>query len=71
MEEAAKADEVVLHIQDDELARLIWDRLGLRYQYQRFGVSNAVERLFGCLKQRTRRYYNNINTWKIKTTQQP
>ena len=43
------------------------DRLGLKYQYQRFGVRNVVERFFGYLKQRTKRSYNNINTWKIKS----
>jgi len=32
------------------------DRLGLKYRYQRFGLSNAVERFFGYLKQRTRRF---------------
>jgi len=52
LEDAAKADEV-LHVEGDELLRLIWDRLGLGYQYQRFGVRNIVERFFGYLKQRT------------------
>jgi len=43
------------------------DRLGLKYQYQRFGVRNIVERFFGYLKQRTERFYNNINTWRIQS----
>jgi transposase-like protein len=43
------------------------ERLGLKYRYQRFGLRNAVERFFGYLKQRTRRFYNNINTWRIKS----
>jgi putative transposase len=43
------------------------ERLGLKYQYQTFGIRNAVERFFGYLKQRTRRFYNNINTWSIKS----
>jgi trimethylamine-N-oxide reductase (cytochrome c) len=43
------------------------ERLGLKYKYQRFGLRNAVERFFGYLKQRTRRFYNNINTWSIKS----
>jgi putative transposase len=38
------------------------ERLGLKYQYQTFGIRNAVERFFGYLKQRTRRFYNNIIT---------
>jgi transposase-like protein len=36
------------------------ERLGLKYQYQRFGLRNTVERFFGYLKQRTRRFYINI-----------
>jgi transposase-like protein len=43
------------------------ERLGLKYRYQRFGLRNAVEGFFGYLKQRTRRFYNNINTWRIKS----
>jgi transposase-like protein len=43
------------------------ERLGLKYRYQRFGLRNAVEMFFGHLKQRTRRFYNNINTWSIKS----
>jgi transposase-like protein len=35
------------------------ERLGLKYRYQRLGLRNAVERFFGHLKQRTRRFYNN------------
>jgi transposase-like protein len=47
--------------------RLALERLVLKYQYQRFGIRNSVERFFGYLKQRTRRFYNNINTWSIKS----
>ncbi|MCL7383690.1 MAG: DDE-type integrase/transposase/recombinase [Thaumarchaeota archaeon] len=43
------------------------ERLGLKYKYQRFGLRNAVERFFGYLKQRTKRFYNNINTWRIES----
>jgi putative transposase len=43
------------------------ERLGLKYQYQTFGIRNAVERFFGYLKQRTRRSHNNINTWSINS----
>jgi len=42
------------------------DRIGLKYQYQRFGVRNIVERFFGYLKQKTRRFYS-INSWKIQS----
>jgi transposase-like protein len=47
--------------------RWVLERLGLKYRYQRFGLRNAVGRFFGYLKQRTRRFYNNINTWSIKS----
>jgi len=43
----------------------------VEYTHQRFGGRNTVERFFGYLKQRTKRFYNNINTWKIKTIHQP
>jgi putative transposase len=43
------------------------EMLGLKYQYQTFGIRNAVERFFGYIKQRTRRFYNNINTRSIKS----
>ena len=41
------------------------DRIGLEYRYERFGLRNTVERFFRYLKERTRRFYNNINSWKI------
>jgi hypothetical protein len=40
------------------------ERLGLEYRYQRFGLSNRVERFFGYL---TRRFHNNINSWKAQS----
>jgi transposase-like protein len=43
------------------------DRLELKYRYQRFGLRNVVERFFGYLKQRARRFHNNINTWKTQS----
>jgi transposase-like protein len=43
------------------------ERLGLKYRYQRFGIKDAIERFFGYLKQRIRRFYNNMNMWKIKS----
>jgi transposase-like protein len=45
------------------------ERLGLEYRYQRFGLRNIVERFFGYLKQRTRRFYNIINTWRIQSVE--
>jgi transposase-like protein len=45
------------------------EMLGLKYQHQRFGLRNSVERFFGYIKQRTRRFHNNINTWSIKSVE--
>jgi hypothetical protein len=42
-------------------------RLGIKYDIRRFGLSNPVERFFGYMKQRTRRFHNNINTWKTQS----
>jgi transposase-like protein len=43
------------------------ERLGLKYIYKTFGIRNSVERFFGYLKQRTRKFYNNINSWKTQS----
>ena len=43
------------------------DRIGLEYRYERFGLRNTVERFFRYLKERTRRFYNNINSWKTQS----
>jgi transposase-like protein len=43
------------------------ERLGLKYMYKTFGIRNSVERFFGYLKQRTRKFYNNINSWKTQS----
>ena len=43
------------------------DRLGLEYRYERFSLRNTVERSFRYLKERTGRFYNNINTWRIQS----
>jgi len=37
------------------------DRLGLRYQYQRFGVRNIVERFFRYLKEGTAIFYHKLS----------
>jgi transposase-like protein len=51
----------------DPWYRWALERLGLKYRYQRFGIRNRVERFFRYLKQRTRRFYNNINSWKTQS----
>jgi len=43
------------------------ERLGLEYRHERFGLRNTVERFFRYLKERTERFYNTINTWKIQS----
>ena len=43
------------------------NRLGLEYIHQTFDVRSIVERFSGYLKQRTERFHNNINTWKIQS----
>ena len=45
------------------------DRIGLEYRYERFGLRNVVERFFRYLKEKTERFYNNINTWKIQSVE--
>jgi putative transposase len=45
--------------------RWLLERLDLKSRYQRFGLRNAVERFFGYLKQRTKRFYNNINAIEL------
>ena len=35
--------------------------------YERFGLRNTIERFFRYLKERTERFYNNINTWRIQS----
>jgi len=51
----------------ESVRRWFLERLGLKYRYQRFGLRNAVQRFSGYLKQRTKRFYNNINTLRIKS----
>jgi len=41
-------------------------RLGLEYFHETFGERNRIERWFRKLKERTKRFYNNINTKSVK-----
>jgi len=45
------------------------DRIGLEYRYERFSLRNTIERSFRYLKERTERFYNNINTWRIQSVE--
>ncbi|MEM0262063.1 MAG: hypothetical protein QXN17_05370 [Nitrososphaerota archaeon] len=37
------------------------ERLGLKYEYQRFGMRNRVERFFRYLKERTAVFHNKLS----------
>jgi len=41
-------------------------RLGIEYFHETFGERNRIERWFRKLKERTKRFYNNINTKTVK-----
>jgi len=60
-------DKPIVIVDKSPWYRWALDRLGLKYQYQRFSLRNTVERFFRYLKERTRRFYNNINSWKIQS----
>jgi transposase-like protein len=38
------------------------DRLGLPWEHVTWGKRNAIERLFRTVKERTRRFYNNVSS---------
>jgi hypothetical protein len=40
-----------------------WSKISIREVW----FKESVERFFRCLKRRTRRFYNNINTWKTQS----
>jgi putative transposase len=42
------------------------DRLGITYFHETFGNRNKIERLFRELKNRTKRFYNNVNSKILK-----
>jgi transposase-like protein len=43
------------------------DRLGITYFHKTFGNRNRTGRWFREMKNRTKRFYNNVNTWSIKS----
>jgi transposase-like protein len=45
------------------------DRLGITYLHETFGKRNRIERLFREMKERTKRFYNNVNT-KLKSIEE-
>jgi transposase-like protein len=42
------------------------DRLGITYLHETFGERNRIERWFREMKDRTKRFYNNINAKTLK-----
>jgi len=45
-------------------------RLGLEYFHETFGERNRIERWFRELKERTKRFYNNVNAKTIKSVEE-
>jgi len=41
-------------------------RLGIRYFHETYGERNRMERWFRTLKERTKRFYNNVNSRRVE-----
>jgi transposase-like protein len=50
--------------------RLALDRLGMTYFHETFGNRNKIERWFREMKERTKRFYNNINAKTLKSLEE-
>jgi transposase-like protein len=46
------------------------DRLGITYFHETFGNRNRMERWFREMKERTKRFYNNVNSKKLKCVEE-
>jgi transposase-like protein len=46
------------------------ERLGITYFHETFGKRNKIERLFRELKNRTKKFYNNVNSKKLKSIEE-
>jgi transposase-like protein len=46
------------------------DRLGMTYFHETFGNRNKIERWFRELKERTKRFYNNVNAKTLKSIEE-
>jgi transposase-like protein len=49
---------------------LALDRLGITYFHETFGNRNKIERWFRELKNRTKRFYNNVNSKTLKSVEE-
>ena len=47
--------------------RWVLERLGITYFHETFGNRNRIERWFRELKERTKRFYNNVNSKNLKS----
>jgi putative transposase len=46
------------------------ERLGMTYFHETFGNRNRIERWFREMKERTKRFYNNVNSKKLKSLEE-
>jgi transposase-like protein len=46
------------------------ERLGITYFHENFGNRNKIERWFRELKNRTKRFYNNVNSKTLKSIEE-
>jgi transposase-like protein len=46
------------------------ERLGITYFHETFGNRNRIERWFREMKERTKRFYNNVNLKKLKSIEE-
>jgi transposase-like protein len=49
---------------------LALDRLGMTYFHETFGNRNKIERWFREMKERTKRFYNNVNSKTLKSIEE-
>ena len=46
------------------------ERLGMTYFHETFGERNKIERWFREMKERTKRFYNNVNSKTLKSIEE-
>jgi putative transposase len=46
------------------------ERLGITYSHETFGSRNKIERWFREMKERTKRFHNNINAKTLKSLEE-
>jgi transposase-like protein len=46
------------------------ERLGITYFHETFGYRNRIERWFREMKNRTKKFYNNVNSKKLKSLEE-